>query len=1806
MTTDRDDDVLEQNLTTLLAGAGPEAPSPEARARMRARLLARHGHDRPRRSPVAIAGWGLVAAAAGAMVIANVVGGGGGGGDGRTISAPTTPGAKADAIVLADGSKAELGAGGSLTELGPRRVRVEGAVLLDVAPGQGTFQVETRGGQLSVLGTRFLVEALADRTTTSVLRGVVALRSGGAEEVLHAGEQGVMQQGVRPTRGPAPRLSHLVSWVAERRRKDERPDAGPMRSGALVARNPAWQDQEFPLPMSAFTLDVHLENQVARVALDQTFHNPQDQTLEGVYKFALPPGAAVSRLAMYVDGKLMESAVVERMAARRIYEDIVYQRRDPALLEQMGASKVSMRIFPLPPHQDKRVVLAYTQPLARTYDDLTLTVPLPELDQPVGEVAMQVNVIGCAACEITSPSHAVDVRAVGADAAVSYRATKATLGDSLVLRVRQPAPAVAVATTIADAQRYVLVRARPTMPTAAVAARPSRWIILDDTSASRGPTELRAQAALVDHLIDDIDEHDQVMVIAFDATHRRFGPWRDAMAIDRRALAEFLGRDAGLGETDLAEALAGAVTLLDGQPGYVVYVGDGTATGERRTIDELRDAIAGKATFIGLGVGDGADLTTLSALADATGGLASAIDLGDDLAWRSLDLVASLYTTRVTGLTATLDGPGPDAVALLRSHQVAAGEDIELVVRAPARDDVRAVTLRGDAGGQPWSQTITLASAARAPGDGGYLPRLWAQRRLEALVTAGDRALAPCASTPCPTDEERAIAAYHARKREMVALGTEHFLLSQHTSLIVLENDAMYAQYGVRKGTGATWAPYALPATIAATAVAPVPVATAPVWRLPLAWRYEDGGGAAFGLDALAGGLAGEESFGTIGLGVRGTIGHGSGTGSGYGFGGTGFGRGGGGKAAATAAGTEEAKVGKKDRADAPMPVEHAAMDDGDRESAGAALEDPQDNRTKSSGDYKPTDVVAALDVTEADKAGDRAGADTGAVTTATPTMPSGSASAAQPPAPPPARAEAEPASGPPVARTRSVGRASDRTTAISQPLAQRQQATWRYYNDGRLMPIALASSGDWRIDDLTLWLPGLARTPYDDAAEVLEQRAGGAAGTVAPDAAEVLTRARAALAPGRWQWGSDPEVTIDGRGRLGVHRTLDTGVEETQVYDGSTLAFRYPQFGVGVDRLVGDHEPALLATLTPLVPPRPAQLARFYRVTKLGDRQLALAPVAGGATVRMTLTADGVIGELAEVDGAEVRVLQTARRSADGWAVTTGGRTLVARYHADPAATVDDAGPATVAVELPLAPLALARQQAAAATAGSDAWRHLQHQRAATALALGIPAELAAIAGELVSAGALAPAELALVSGGARWIDAATLRRALGTQTGAVVDHLRLVSAGRDALAKLATTDGPVGLIAAHRLVLTAVDRGDRKAALAAFRALADRGRGEVLRTIAGIRMATAFAWDDPAVVSALDTIAVGPYRNQIRQEAAYLASYRGRTGTAAERWIALMTDVDLAAAPPTIDYQAYSMVVGSARGQLGWTQALTAWRQRVLTSDRLDHVLAFVRAAAMTPGDDLDAGLDRALALAGDDVDTVGGLYALAVNAGRAAKAQAILDGALARRPGHPALLRLASATAEQVGDPGKAAALLDRAMTGEADQPVALAQLQADYTRLIALHGQLARAATGASRDAEVAAALAAGRDWRAMDPDNAQRERALAELLLAVGQDDEAWRYLSSPIDRAPREGTSFQGAAEVLERAGKLDQARGLWRRAFAIDATNPTWLQRQAMTELAQGDKAAARVTVQKILDRTWHVRWDGVRWWAQDARRSL
>src|SRR5262245_3246934 len=592
-------DVLERNVETLLESGGePPRMSDAARTRIRAELIAAHGVERRLRTPLYAVGVGLAATAGVALVLT------------RFVSSPGP--------VPEDVSWLTDPAGGTVTMIGPRHARASGSALIDVVPGNGPFTVETPSGTIEVLGTRFFVDAQATRTTAAVVRGEVNLATDSGAVVLHAGEQGVAEAGRPPSRGPAPRLSHLVSWAEQARRKAET-DLRAVHHGTLFARDPGVRShppwgEEYPLPITNLKVDVVVDNQVARVAIDQTFHNGANQDLEGVYRFAIPPDAALQRLAMYVDGKLTESAVVERMQARRIYEELVYRRVDPALLEWAGTGRLNLRVYPIPANQDKRLMIAYTQSLPKLYDGWTLTVPLPEVDEPVGEANFVVRVRGCGQCEIASTSHKIAVKQDGDDAIVSYKRVAEQVGDSLVLHVRDPHHAVTTAMQQDGDDRYLMVRAPAQLGGGAREYRPRSWVILDDVSASRDAMARRAQTDLIDAFMRELDEKDRVAVVAFDVTSRtKLAPTR-VLDVDRKALRAALASEGGVGATDFESALDAALKSLAGvapDDAMIVYLGDGVITAGPRHLDELRAKIAGKAHFVGVGIGDGPDTQKL-------------------------------------------------------------------------------------------------------------------------------------------------------------------------------------------------------------------------------------------------------------------------------------------------------------------------------------------------------------------------------------------------------------------------------------------------------------------------------------------------------------------------------------------------------------------------------------------------------------------------------------------------------------------------------------------------------------------------------------------------------------------------------------------------------------------------------------------------------------------------------------------------------------------------------------------------------------------------------------------------------------------------------------------------------------------------------------------------------------------------------------------------------------------------------------------------------------------------------------------
>jgi len=1330
-------DVLEQNVSTLIESGGePPKMTDIARARIKAALVEKHGREaaptRSRaRTPLIAAGIGIAATAATAMVVAHFVG---------------KPAAHQDQELtakgqLADGSTYIAEQGAKVTVLGSRHVRVEGAALLDVAPGKGTFVVETGHGTIEVLGTRFLVAADAERTTTAVVRGSVKLSNKDGNVTLHAGEQAIAEPGRPPTRGPAPRLSHLVSWAQQARRKAES-DLEPMHHGTLYARDPGvrWNGtfgEQYPLPLKQLTVDVVVEDQVARVALDQTFHNDTNRTLEGVYKFAIPPDAALQRLAMYVDGKLTESAVVERMRARRIYEELVYRRIDPGLLEYAGTGRLNLRVYPLPANQDKRMMVAYTQSLPKLYSDWTLAIPMPEVDQPVSDYVVSATIKGCANCELTSPSHEISVERSGQDAIVKYHRMAEKIGDTFVVHVRDSRKQTTYVTHDEGKDHYLLVRAPSDVAGTPREYKPRTWVILDDVSASRSQIELKAQQDLVDAFLRELDEDDKVSIVAFDVEARvKLAPTR-VMDVDRKVVRQALSREGGVGATDFQAALDLATKTIGsaaGDDAFVVYLGDGVITSGPRQLDALRAKLKDKAHFIGVGVGDGPDTQTLEALANATGGYAATIDLSDDVGWRAFDLIAALHTSRVTGVDARLvdaNGQLVPSTLYLRSPQLADGEEIEAVAKLASDARPKAIELTGTRDGKPWKQVVSLPGDPFArEGDAGYLPRMWAQQHIAARLLAKHEPVVvpPCtpkvatrteAAVSCPTEDQLRDQRDEEIRKEIVTLGKQYFLLSRHTSLLVLENDAMYAKYGVRKGAGDTWAPYALPAKIDVVTTAPTTAMPsnladdAELVRSPLQVFYQNQydyyDEQQFGLGGDLDDGIGMGNFGVLG----GAIGHGSGTGQG-------FGRGGGGFAGPAATLTAQAEQKADDvttrsslrlsRADMENPLE--AGEDEDRTVA------RHESFKSAKAAYKPSSPVM----------GKRGMISSREILSS-------------------------PSAGP-------VGRVDLRR--------RHSRGGYRFGAPNYLgAPQHFAYPGDIVFDDMTAFVPALVPDASDTwRAELNATSAGPKAYPIDEAAKTLLAKSRAALAAGIYHWG-DLDIAVDSAHRFGWKRETETGLGETAAFDGSTWTRRYAELGISVSRPIVEDDIALAFAYLPILVADPAHYAHYFTVRSKNPREVELCITENAKErVAYVLAFDDRAHLTAIRDSEGVALIEVTWSATAPTAIVAGGDQISIGYSADSIADVmqwaHGASQPGVTVELPGHLPAYWKTQIDGSKAGDAIWRNAQRQLMVSAAALQDRGTVLAAYQALQANGGVEKGDLALGSTGISSADDKAMAAAL------------------------------------------------------------------------------------------------------------------------------------------------------------------------------------------------------------------------------------------------------------------------------------------------------------------------------------------------------------------------------------------------------------------------------------------------------------
>ena len=802
---------LDRNIEKLLARAPePEAPRPGAQDRVFAQVTARLAAERSsagRRRWLARIGSAAAAAAAAAALLLVLHWR-----QPRTVTLPPEPPAKEIVVrelrpaagqtarqELADGSVVEVAGGGRvLVTTWPDRPRplVElerGEVTCEVSAGKGRFTVKTPVGEAIALGTKYTVKlepspramregdanvkresvVAALVMTVTVLTGEVLVRDlAGKEQLAVAGTP--VKVGDKAA-GPAV----VENW----------------KSGQLV---PRLEDgsQGQPLEVRKHAVKVTVREQIALVEVDQTFFNPSGQRLEGTFYFPLPGGSTISRLAMYVGDNLMEGEIAEAQRARRTFEALLVQRQDPALLEWAGGNNFKMRVFPIEPKSEKRVLISYYQVLKREHGVINFSYPLVSdalQTHPVGKIEVKVSVDSTPEIlGVTTPGYKAELTAGKNHLEVSYTAEKAAPAKDFNLDYQvargQGELVVVPYWHTRDGEGYFLMIFSPELEASdSEKVKPSRFVFVVDKSGGLGAKHLALGVKAVKAALAQLRPGDQFGMVAYDAFARKFqSKLVAASAGNVKSAGQWLDKLEALGASDLGAAWKAAAELAGKAEAQVVYVGSGlstlTSTKTGRLLADAESALAGHDLRVHcLALGGIQDGQFLGELAKKYSGTVRPLGSAEDVAGHVNELMSDYGRPLYRDVRIDFEGVGVAEVYPVWFPNVTAGRQL-FAFGKYLNQGKATVRLSASYKDKPYAKEF----AADLGGDKAntFVPKLWATRKIEQLQQ--ESALA---------DADRA----DNLVRTVIETSKRYWVMSQYTSFIVLETAEDYLRFGIER-----------------------------------------------------------------------------------------------------------------------------------------------------------------------------------------------------------------------------------------------------------------------------------------------------------------------------------------------------------------------------------------------------------------------------------------------------------------------------------------------------------------------------------------------------------------------------------------------------------------------------------------------------------------------------------------------------------------------------------------------------------------------------------------------------------------------------------------------------------------------------------------------------------------------------------------------------------------------------------------------------------------------------------------------
>lgn len=588
-----------------------------------------------------------------------------------------------------------------------------------------------------------------------------------------------------------------------------------LANGQGLIIRPDFQPTELELRRHAINAQLH--EQMAVVTVEHEFYNPGATTVEGTFLFPLPANAHVSRFSMNVDGKEMAGELLSAEEARGIYENIVRQQLDPALLEMADYRTFRARIFPIPAKATRKLTLRYDASLAREGNTVTFQYPMQgnlthrrvggpwprplpprplapipferEHSQQPESVKSQQSFLRIemqsetALRNIYSPSHRVEIRQPDdRHATVECEMTNALDGrDFLLYYSLDPNE---IATTLLTHRPetgkpgYFILLISPQVELNENQVQAKDLVLVLDTSGSMAGEKIEQAKAALRYCLQRLGERDRFGLVTFSSEVRVFRPTLAGITEREDALWQVDKLEA-TGGTNINEALLAAHKLLRDSPagrGMIIFLTDGLPSvgvqDEGQIRRNLQQANSNEVRLFSFGVGFDVNTKLLDGLGRDHHAFADYISPQENIEERVSTFYDKVRYPVMRNMEYEFRGTDVRLLSPRQLPDLFKGGQIILAGRYQQAGHASLI-LRGQTGEQ--RQTFQYEfDFPRREREREFVARLWATRRVGDLL-----------------EDIRLNGENAELKNEVISLAKEFGLVTPYTSYLVREEETL-------------------------------------------------------------------------------------------------------------------------------------------------------------------------------------------------------------------------------------------------------------------------------------------------------------------------------------------------------------------------------------------------------------------------------------------------------------------------------------------------------------------------------------------------------------------------------------------------------------------------------------------------------------------------------------------------------------------------------------------------------------------------------------------------------------------------------------------------------------------------------------------------------------------------------------------------------------------------------------------------------------------------------------------------------